>query len=241
MGNFFKKVKAKLKGISRLLVRKRIDFTALEKEEYLNRFGIEKKDDKYQVTNAEILKKSYEKAWENRNYEIDKFWTRAAYFWGFIVLIFGGYISLLTSEHNQKAIEMRIDLYLVLLGFLFSLSWWLVILGSKCWQQNWEAHIDRLEDYVSGPIYKTIYYSGDRFYSVSKLNEIMAIVVFLVWFGLIGQYIYSHFSFTLNFKKIDLLATTAVLTTLLFACALRFGYALGEYKTDKNNFIDRWE
>lgn len=136
---------------------------------------------------------------------------------------------------------MRIDLYLVLLGFLFSLSWWLVILGSKCWQQNWEAHIDRLENYVSGPIYKTIYYSGDRFYSVSKLNEIMAIVVFLVWCGLFGQYTYSHFSFTLNFNKIDFLATAVILATLLFACALRFGYSLGEYKTDKNSFIDRWE
>jgi hypothetical protein len=241
MGNFFKKVRNKIKTISRLFIKKRTGYSILDEEDYLRRFGIEKKNDKYEVTNEGFLIKAYEKAWENRNYEIDKFWTRAAYFWGFIVLIFGGYISLLTSEHNQKALEMRVDLYLVLLGFLFSLSWWLVIRGSKCWQQNWEAHIDRLEDYVSGPIYKTIYYSGDRFYSVSKLNETMAIGVFLVWCGLFGQYTYSHFSFTLNVKKMDLLATIAILTTVLFACALRFGYSLGDYKTDKNNFIDRWD
>jgi len=241
MKRFFKIAKNKIKKLSRLLIRKRAYYTPLSEEDYLIRFGIEKKDGTFEVVNKEFLTKSFEKAWENRNYEIDKFWTRAAYFWGFIVLIFGGYISLLTSEHNQKAVEMRIDLYLVLLGFLFSLSWWLVILGSKCWQQNWEAHIDRLENYVSGPIYKTIYYSGDRFYSVSKLNEIMAFVVFLVWSGLFGQYCYSHFSFTLNLKEIDLLATFSILTTLLFACALRFGYSLGDYKTNKNNFIDRWE
>lgn len=236
----FKKVKNKLKTIFRLLVRNRVEFTPLGDEDYLNRFGIEKIADKYQVTNRDLLTKSFEKAWENRNYEIDKFWTRAAYFWGFIVLIFGGYVSLLTSEHNQKAIDMRLDLYLVLLGFLFSLSWYLVILGSKCWQRNWEAHIDRLENYVSGPIYKTIYYSGHRFYSVSKLNEIMSLAVFLVWCGLFGQYLYSHFSFTINLKKIDLLATIAIFATLIFACALRFGYSVGDYKTDENKFIDRW-
>jgi hypothetical protein len=71
---------------------------------------------------------------------------------------------------------------------LFCLSWYLVIRGSKEWQRNWEAHIDHLEEYVSGPIYKTLYYSGKRFYSVSKLNEVMALVICIVWCGLFYQY-----------------------------------------------------
>lgn len=221
--------------------KRRTHYPSLSESDYLKRFGIEEIGGSYKVVNEQRLEKAYSKAWENRNYEIDKFWTRAAYFWGFIVLIFGCYISLLTSEHSQKALDMRLDLYLILLGFLFSLSWYLVILGSKSWQKNWEAHIDRLEEYVSGPIYKTIYYSGKRFYSVSKLNEVMAMVVFGVWCGLFGRYVYTQFSFTINSKKIDFEASISILLTFVFASALRFGYCLGDYKSDKNELFDRWD
>lgn len=223
------------------LFKKRLRYKPIPYKEYLEKFGITKIGGTFTVQDKEKLDKAYIKAWENRNFEIDKFWTRAAYFWGFIVLIFGGYISLLTSEHNQKAIEMRIDLYLVMLGFLFSLAWYLVIRGSKFWQQNWEGHIDRLEDFVSGPIYKTIFYSGYKNYSVSKLNEVMALAVIVVWSSLLINYLNSHFSFTLNFKKIDLIATLAVLATTIFSLALTFGYCLRDYKSDQYSFFDRHE
>jgi hypothetical protein len=219
--------------------KKRILYTPLEDKEYFKRFGIKKIEDKFEIEDKCLLEKAYIKAWENRNFEIDKFWTRAAYFWGFIVLIFGGYISLLTSDHSQKAIAMKIDLYLLLLGFLFSLSWYLVIRGSKCWQENWEAHIDKLEDLVSGPLYKTIHYSGHRYYSVSKLNEIMALVVFLVWSCLLIQYMYNNLEFTWQKLVVDFQVTVPILVTLIFAFVLRFGYCLGDYKTDKYKFFDR--
>lgn len=223
------------------LFKKRLKYRSICYTEYIEKFGITYDGEAFIVTNKEKLEKAYLKAWENRNYEIDKFWTRAAYFWGFIVLIFGGYISILTSEHNQKAIEMRMDLYLVLLGFLFSLAWYLVIRGSKFWQQNWEGHIDRLENFVSGPIYKTIYYSGHRNYSVSKLNEVMALAVMTVWSSLMITYLNSHFSFTLKFKNMDYLATLAIIGTIVFSCTLRFGYSLRDYISDKHSFFDRYE
>lgn len=187
-----------------------------------------------------MLEKAYTKAWENRDFEINKFWTRAAYFWGFIVLIFGGYLTLLTSEHNIKALAMNFDLYLLLLGFLFSLSWYLVIRGSKVWQENWEAHIDHLEDLVSGPLYRTIHYHGDRYYSVSKLNEILALVIIFVWCGLFYNYA-SKLTFTLNVFKINYQITIPIIATIVIAFVLRFGYCMGDYKTTKNKFFDRWE
>jgi hypothetical protein len=223
------------------LIKRRIDYTPLDNEEYLERFGIAKEEAKLVIRNDKLLERAYVKAWENRNFEIDKFWTRAAYFWGFIVLIFGGYITLLTSEHNQKAIDMHIDLYLLLLGFLFSLTWYLVIRGSKCWQENWEAHIDHLEDLYSGPIYRTIHYSGRRFYSVSKLNEVMALVVILVWCSIFYHYASMNLEFTMNIHKIDFQITLPIIVTLVFAIVLRFGYCMGHYKSAKNSFFDRWE
>ena len=232
--------KENLRTILSFIWVRRTNYNVIQLPDYLKKFGVEEVAGTYYVSNRDRLEKAYVKAWENRNFEIDKFWSRAAYFWGFIVLIFGGYVSLLTSEHSQKAIEMRLDLYLILLGFLFSLSWYLVIRGSKRWQANWEAHIDFLEEYVSGPIYKTIHYSGRRYYSVSKLNEVMSIAVFFVWCGLFGQYVCKNFKFTLSFGEMDFIATISILVTIGLASALRFGYCLGDYKSDKIGFFDRW-
>lgn len=67
-------------------------------------------------------------------------------------------------------IKNIILLILISLGLIFSVAWTLAISGSKHWQENWEKHIDILEDYITGPLYKTIYYSK-LFYSVSKVNK----------------------------------------------------------------------
>lgn len=215
----------------------------LKKEEYYKSFGIEKDCGIYKIVDGKekLLENAYKKAWDNRDFEINKFWTRAAYFWGFIVLTLGGYITLLTGKDNKDAIKVNLDLYLVLMGFLFSITWYLVILGSKNWQKNWERHIDMLEDFVSGPIYKTIYYSGKQTYSVSKLNEVMSIFMMLVWFFLLIHHIYNKFTFTINLREVDTLPTLAILLTFLFAIILRFGYSSGSYTSDTNGFLNRWE
>lgn len=224
-----------------LFFRKRFNYEVFRHDDYLKQFGVvTDKKGKYKVKNKDLLETAYHRSWQNRDFEIDKFWTRAAYFWGFIVLIFGGYITVLTSEHNEKAIEYRLDLYLMILGFLFSIAWYLVILGSKRWQENWESHIDNLENFVSGPIYKTVHFRGDRFYSVSKINELMSILVLIVWFALYTQYYITNFIFFTEFNKIDFPATISLIITLGFVCSLRFGYAVGRYNSKDVGFLDRW-
>jgi hypothetical protein len=142
-------------------------------KEYDKLFGIEPE-------HIDKLKEALKRAWETRNFEIGKFWTRVAYFWGFIALIFGAYITVITGENN-KAIDIHLDLYLVLLGLIFSVAWLLVIRGSKCWQKNWEEHINKLENSITGPLYKTIYCTKKPYYSVSGINKILAWVVIGVW------------------------------------------------------------
>ncbi|MDR3130533.1 MAG: hypothetical protein LBU18_03225 [Treponema sp.] len=139
------------------------------------------------------------KAWENRDFEIDKFWTRSAYFWGFIALIFGAYIGATTGTNASQAEAMYLDLYLILLGGIFSTAWLLVIKGSKRWQENWEAHIDKLEDGITGPLYKTVYCNGKRFYSVSKINMLLAWVVIITWCWLLIMYIVRNIESFKNF------------------------------------------
>lgn len=223
-----------------LLFRKRNLYKVLDEADYLKRFGVLKNgNDEYEVKDKDLLEKAYNKSWENRDFEINKFWTRAAYFWGFIVIIFGGFFTLLTSTNNEKLAHFRFDLYLIALGLIFSLAWYLVIRGSKSWQENWEGHIDHLENFVSGPIYKTIFYKGNRFYSVSKINELLALLVIIVWFGMFVQYYTLNFSPSLNIKSIDIQGTLTFLITIIFSLSLRFGYALGDYRAEKKGFLVR--
>lgn len=236
-----RKLTFKLKKFTKVIFRSRTVYKTLNNDIYFKSFGIEKNEEgEYEVVNKYKLEKAYQKAWDNRDFEINKFWTRAAYFWGFIVLIFGGLMTVLTSERNQIVINLHLDMYLISLGLLFSIAWYLVMRGSKSWQENWELHIDFLENFISGPIYKTIHYNGNRFYSVSKINELLALLIILVWLSFFIQYYSENFIFSLEVGVIDHQATLTFILTLGFASSMRFGYALGVYKAKKNGFLDRW-
>jgi hypothetical protein len=166
-------------------------FRPLTEEEYRKNFGIAPNGKNYKKS-MKLQKKAFKKAWEIRNFEIDKFWQRSAYFWGFIALIFGGYVGIITGKSSVVAKEMYFDLYLVLLGMIFSFGWLLVICGSIRWQENWEAHIDELEDGITGPLYKIVYCTKKQFYSVSKISRILACVVIITWGLLLVQYISAN-------------------------------------------------
>jgi RsiW-degrading membrane proteinase PrsW (M82 family) len=172
---------------------------------------------------------AFKKAWETRNFEIDKFWQRSMFFWGFIALIFTGYVTVLTGESSQTAKEMYLDFYLILLGIIFSYAWLLVIKGSKRWQENWEQHIDCLEDEITGPLYKTLFYKGEKYYSVSRINQILAWVVIGTWILLLFQYFYTNCSIFKNmledicniFQIIFFLLLPLIGTCICIFCLLR--------------------
>ena len=62
--------------------------------------------------------------------------------------------------------------------------------GSKYWQENWEKHVDYLENYSSGKLYKYVK-SGQGInrkdmldpypYSVSKINSLLGLYIFAIW------------------------------------------------------------
>jgi uncharacterized Tic20 family protein len=173
-------------------MKKKDIFSKITDKQYASYFGLnnpEKKD---------LHIAAFKKAWETRNFEIDKFWQRSTFFWGFIALIFTGYVTVVTGKNSETTKGMYLDFYLILLGLIFSVAWFLVIRGSKRWQENWEEHIDYLEDEITGPLYKTLYYKGKNYYSVSKIVQILAGVVIATWFFLLLQYFYNNCSIFKN-------------------------------------------
>jgi hypothetical protein len=224
-------------------------YPKIDDDEYDKNFKMkpEKEAEKNEKQEAAL-----KRAWANRDFEIDKFWTRSAYFWGFIVLIFGAYINVTTGKHSSQARDMYLDLYLILLGGIFSVAWLLVIKGSKRWQENWEAHIDKLEDEITGPLYKTVYCNGDRFFSVSTINMILARIVIATWCAFLIMYIIRNsepfknfFCWILSIQKECVFIVTPIIGAIIGVYfLLKNGQSSkGKYRVDPEDkegvFVDR--
>jgi len=159
----------------------------IDETKYKSDFGIEPE-------NKEKLKAALERALDIRKFEIELYWKRAAYFWTLIAAAFAGYFVILGAQNLD---DKRFLAFIVAcIGFLFTFAWFQVNRGSKQWQENWENHVDMLEDKVTGPLYKTILgrSPGDDFFerhvtgpgniSVSKTNQIVNLFTLCIWFFL---------------------------------------------------------
>ena len=126
-------------------------------------------------------RKRFEAALATRQFEIDLFWKRSLFFWGFIAASF---VALATLEGKQPALSLLVSGF----GMVCSLGWTLANRGSKYWQEQWESKIEDVEDEVTGPLFKREeplqdkgwWLSGAR-YSVSKLAIAVSDYVLLVW------------------------------------------------------------
>lgn len=149
-----------------------------------------------------IIKEALKQAYEIRKFEIELYWKRATYFWTFIGAAFVGYAAFYNAGNSATPNSNR-DFILILIsciGFVFSVAWHCVNKGSKFWQENWENHVELLEDKVFGPLYKTItkrpqrssfvrrffedFFVAPEPFSVSKINQLVSTFMALVW-GLI--------------------------------------------------------
>ena len=140
---------------------------------------------------GDLGEKALKQAHDIRKFEIDLYWKRATYFWLLNAAVFTAYAAI------AKNPDLR--LFMASFGLVLSFAWYLVNRGSKQWQQNWEYHVDMLEDNVTGPLYKTVIVednstsvlrtilTGAGDFSVSKVNIIVSLFVVTLWFILVLQ------------------------------------------------------
>ena len=85
------------------------------------------------------LKEAYEKAHDIRKFEIELYWKRATYFWGFESVIIAAYGGALSFSHEAHDITVKsLPLLVSLIGLIFTILWRFSLEGSKAWQENWE-------------------------------------------------------------------------------------------------------
>lgn len=153
-----------------------------------------------------------------RKFEIELYWKRATYFWTFIGATMAGFLAIQASTATNK---QDLAVILACLGMVFSFGWVCVNRGSKFWQENWEKHVDILEDEVTGPLYKIVLsrnkidgirskvihlITGPSSISVSKVNQIISFYVFILWIILLF-YSLPEFSFE---KPVNVFYATVV-------------------------------
>lgn len=163
----------------------------IKEDQYKQSFGMGQSPDPKKTEAA------LEHALDIRKFEIGLYWQRATYFWALIAVTFAGYFAVLAAEH-MSAIDKTFNAFVIAcVGLIFSLSWFLANRGSKYWQENWENHVDMLEDGITGPLYKTILHrpknanllsraiEGPAPFSVSQINQWVSLFTLLIWLCLI--------------------------------------------------------
>lgn len=149
------------------------------RDKYFKTLGIDKSD-------RTMTERALKRAYELRNFEIEHYWKRATYFWAFQVAIFAAFGLLLT--HPVTGCEPAasdwspITVALAGLGILTAVANVLSAKGSRFWQDNWENHIDMLEDSIEGRLYKTVWLDdGTVSFSVSRVNKQLGFYFIVFW------------------------------------------------------------
>lgn len=127
----------------------------------------------------------FEVAVQIRNFEIELFWKRSVFFWGFISAAFVGYAAL-------RKLNPDLGFVVACFGMVCSCAWTLLNRGSKYWQESWEAKVENSEAEVTGKFFaqeESVQRKGwwlrARQFSVSKLAIALSDYVFLLWLFLV--------------------------------------------------------
>lgn len=179
-----------------------------------------------------------ERAWETRNFEIELYWKRATYFWTMIGALFAGYALSMSPKGDPN-----VAFILSCVGLIISTAWYFINRASSAWQRNWEAHIDALEDNITGPLYKSVYAPKKAYkyhdlfgplpMSPSKIAVAVSLFVACTWIILIVYNLPSNWNPIPPLRHLDirfavLSGTVVCCLALTFLCRTGGGnYKLG--------------
>lgn len=185
---------------------------------------------------ADARKAALTRAHEIRKFEIELYWKRAAHFWLLQAAVFTA-IGLIWKL-PAAALSPLIPVALAALGAVTAFAGFLSAKGSKFWQENWEHHIDMLEDEFEGRLHKTAYVGGDGIaWSVSGVNDRLAFCFFLFWLAILASSIFAvnsawfsclpDFLFGSGFQTVAIVGAAVAACGTLYARRTRFRGAKG--------------
>jgi hypothetical protein len=130
------------------------------------------------VTDRSKLKKVRELAHGIRQFEIELYWKRATYFWAFQLIAFAA-LGLLFKDGEVK--NPQLLMIPASIGVVTAFAGILTARGSKFWQENWEAHVDLLEEETGERLTQVVMCRKAPQHSVSRVNESLLCLLALGW------------------------------------------------------------
>jgi hypothetical protein len=166
--------------------------------------------------------KRYDVALSTRNFEIELFWKRSLFFWGFIASAFVGYATLVKYESSLAIV-------LACFGFICSFAWTLVNRGSKRWQENWEILVSEMEKNITGTLFNIrrekkenkCYWLRARAFSVSKITIALSDFTVIIWLSLMIYELMKFYSISLCILSSNY-PLVLVSGSIVFAIAMLF-------------------
>jgi len=139
---------------------------------------------------VERQRKRFDTALATRQFEIELFWKRSLFFWGFIATAF---VAVAALEGKSRVLSTLVSGF----GLVCSAGWTLGNRGSKYWQEQWESKIEAVENTVTGRLFKERMPQQDkgpwlsgRSYSVSKLAIALSDCVVLLWVAILARQVW---------------------------------------------------
>jgi SAM-dependent methyltransferase len=130
----------------------------------------------------EAAKKAFDIAHDNRKLEIQLFWQRSLFFWGFVAAALVGYMA---SFKDKSPFTIVFALF----GLVCSVVWSQGNRGSKYWQEYWEKKVNFFQHHVTGNIFYDRKPTSPGFWemfegrrvSVSKLTMALSDFTVFLW------------------------------------------------------------
>jgi hypothetical protein len=157
-------------------------------------------------------KQALDRAHDLRKFEIDLSWKRATYFWAFQATAF----ATIGLSSKDGSVHPHIVLFAAMLGAVTGFVGYLSARGSKFWQQNWESHVDMLEEHGGdGRLTQIILTKGDLQHSVSRLNSALLLLLTLGWFALLFVFGFPNLRTFIHNKLGDIAELLPLLIALI--------------------------
>jgi hypothetical protein len=136
------------------------------------------------------LKEALARAHEIRQFEIELYWKRATYFWAFQLVAFTVLGLLFKTQLVREGDQLNFSQPLLSaipasIGVITGFAGYLSACGSKFWQENWEKHIDLLEEETKERLTQVIIGTQRPQFSVSRTNQFLLLVLTFVWGALL--------------------------------------------------------
>lgn len=145
-------------------------------EDYAEALGLPKRPG----ARKEALIRALDRAHDLRKFEIENYWKRATYFWLFQAAAWTTF-GVMAKDGGFDRVELLLPCGL---GAATAAVAFKTAQGSKFWQENWEAHVDELEETIEGRLTQVILMKSPLRASVSRVNERLLHLLLVTWLAL---------------------------------------------------------